>query len=96
MVAKRPVDESLISTRTEKFVNAPITPVIIDDKFGDLYTVGEASFTDVGRYTVALTLNDGANNRWSSVDEAVYNLPFEIVKGDNRFVGEITIKGCVL
>lgn len=95
VVAKRPVDESLISTRTEKFVNAPITPVIIDDKFGDLYTVGEASFTDVGRYTVALTLNDGANNRWSSVDEAVYNLPFEIVKGDNRFVGEITIKGWV-
>ena len=95
VVAKRPVDESLISIRTEKFVNAPITPVIIDDKFGDLYTVGEASFTDVGRYTVALTLYDGANNRWSSVDEAVYNLPFEIVKGDNRFVGEITIKGWV-
>ncbi len=92
VIAKRVIDESLISAAAQKYTGNDISPVISDSAYNGIYTVEEVAVRNVGNYTVTLTLKDYANNRWTSADGAAYNLAFEIVKGDNAFTQDVTIE----
>lgn len=91
-VEKKVIDESVITVEKQAYANAALTPVVTDSAYRGIYTVTDVSAVDVGTYNVPITLIDGYNYKWTSVEDAVYNLTFEIVKGNNE-IDKPEIKG---
>ncbi len=92
-VGKKVIDESLISIAKQAYANKALTPVITDAAYSGIYTAGEITATEVGVYNVPLTLTDPYNYKWSSVEESVCNLSFEIVMGENEFTSKPAVNG---
>ncbi len=94
VVEKKTLDDTnreVLFASPMEYTGSVVKPVITDHAFEGLYFTGETNFEAVGNYSVGLTLKDSANYKWSSVDSATCEIPFEIVRGYNAFESEVSI-----
>ena len=61
------------------------------DILPDGFLFDEKSYTDSGTYSIALTLSDPQNTRWSTTESNVVEIDFVIEMAKNKFTSEITI-----
>lgn len=93
IIARKSLDESAIGVEELKYNNADQSPVIVDERYFELYTAEQTTCKEVGSYTVTLTLKDADNYKWSTVEGGEYKLAFTVDRGDNEFTAEVTIEG---
>ena len=93
-IAKKVVDQSVLSIESQSYSGKPLTPVVKGGVYGsDIYTVSAQTFTDAGSNDVWLTLVDPNNYRWAATDDASYALTFVINKIADGIDGALVIKG---
>lgn len=98
VINKVTVDANQIKTVNGVYTGSPLTPVIADNDYVELYDMLPVTYTDAGVWNVTLKLKDFYNYKWLSVDVDERTIPFTIDKGDNNFVkdeggNDVTITG---
>ncbi|MDE7095620.1 MAG: hypothetical protein K2O23_03945 [Anaeroplasmataceae bacterium] len=98
VVEKKTLDDTnreVLFANPMEYTGSVVTPVITDLAFEGLYNTGATNYETVGVYTIPLTLKDSANYKWASVDSATCEVPFEIIRSNNAFEGEVSIQDWV-
>lgn len=90
VIEKEVVDEPILSKFEYKYTGSPITFLF---PTSDLYSVSNLTQTEVGKYTVTVSLVDQTNYKWSGGDSVDIEYEFQINKAEISNPKTVSAKG---